>query len=93
MLARLGKPGAAARLDDAGLVAAFCAQLARTDPWLDAHADRFRVCHLSYRDLLDDPAREAQRLDDFLDGGLDAGAMARAVDPALWRQRRPTARL
>mgnify|MGYP006870737887 CR=1 FL=1 len=34
-----------------------------------------------------DPATLAARVNDFLGGGLDAAAMAAAVDPGLRRQR------
>jgi len=49
-----------------------------------------RMTHLvvHHADLLAAPATAAARLNVFLDGGLDEGAMARVIDPALHRQRR-----
>ena len=42
-----------------------------------------------YPELVADPAAEAARVDAFLGGTLDEAAMARAVDPALYREKRP----
>ena len=38
--------------------------------------------------LVADPAAEAARINAFLGGGLDEAAMARAVDPTLYREKR-----
>ena len=47
----------------------------------------FQVLEVSYNQVLVDPAAEAARVSRFLGGGLDVGAMASAVDPALYRNR------
>jgi hypothetical protein len=48
---------------------------------------RMPFCLLSYPKLVRDPRRLAQTVKDFLGLDLDVEAMARAVDPALYRNR------
>jgi hypothetical protein len=48
---------------------------------------KFHLLKVDYRDLIADPGRAAQSISDFLDLPLDIEAMARQVDPALYRQR------
>jgi hypothetical protein len=45
------------------------------------------VLYVHYSDVLADPGGQAERLNRFLDGVLDAEAMAQVVDPDLYRQR------
>ena len=61
--------------------------VARTRAWLAAqpHIATFGV---TYRDAVDSPRETALRVRDFLGLALDAGRMAAAVDPALYRVRR-----
>ena len=47
----------------------------------------FETIELHYSAVLARPLEEAQRLAAFLGGGLDAEAMAAAVDPQLYRNR------
>jgi hypothetical protein len=47
----------------------------------------FETLELHYSAVLARPLEEAQRLAAFLGGGLDAEAMAAAVDPQLYRNR------
>ena len=47
----------------------------------------FTKLDVAYADALADPPAAAQRIATFLGGGIDAAAMAAAVDPALRRQR------
>ncbi|MBE7211101.1 MAG: sulfotransferase [Gluconacetobacter diazotrophicus] len=86
MLARQGK--AAAAVPDAQLGKLFVDQLERAERLL-AGRPEFRVLTVSYPALMADPAAEMARVNEFLGGGLDASAMARAVDPALYREKRP----
>ncbi len=48
----------------------------------------FDVLYLNYRDVLNDPQREAGRMNDFFGGRLDVDAMAAVVDPNLYRNRK-----
>jgi hypothetical protein len=47
----------------------------------------FEVVYVQYRDVLEDPVREARRINEFLGGKLDERRMAEVVDPALYRNR------
>ncbi len=85
MLARQGK--ASASLPDAQLGKLFLDQLERVERLLASKPD-FKVLTVQYPALVADPAAEAARVNAFLGGGLDEAAMAQAVDPALYRERR-----
>jgi hypothetical protein len=54
--------------------------------WL-ARQPHMKVLRIRYRDLLEQPRREAQRVSEFLDGRPDAARMAQAVDPSLYKSR------
>jgi hypothetical protein len=85
MLARRG--GVPVAAEEARLRAAFEAQLARLEAWLAARAELAWLA-LDHAALLAEPEAVAGRVSAFLGGGLDVAAMARCVDPALYRQRR-----
>ena len=51
------------------------------------HRPEFETLELHYSAVLARPLEEARRLAAFLGGGLDAEAMAAAVDPQLYRNR------
>jgi hypothetical protein len=84
MLRRLDRTGA--DLSPEKLAEAFAAQLSRVRAWL-AGQPHFTVLDVDYARVIDDPAGEAARVNQFLGGGLDEAKMASAVDPALYRQR------
>jgi len=66
----------------------FLRYLERARSWCDRlGVPRHEV---AYADLLADPAGHALAIVRFLDLGLDFGAMAAAVEPALYRERRTT---
>lgn len=69
------------------LVEIFAAQLEALERQVIARPE-FRLLRVEHRELLRSPAEQAARLDVFVGGGLDVAAMAAAVDPALYRQRR-----
>jgi hypothetical protein len=77
-----------ADLPAAKLTQVFEQQLRRTEEFLRTH-DCFRVLDVHYQDVMRDPERAARAINAFFDGALDETAMTRAVDPALYRQRRP----
>ena len=85
MLARQGKASAA--VPDAQLEKLFADQLTRVERWLEGRPE-FAVCAVDYPELVARPAQTAARLNAFLGGSLDEAAMARAVDPALYREKR-----
>jgi hypothetical protein len=47
----------------------------------------FDVIDIDYHDVLDQPHRQATRINEFLGGGLDMERMAAAVDQRLYRNR------
>ncbi len=80
----LGRRGAPAADDDARMEALFGRHLAETERWLAARPG-VRSLAVDYPEALAAPADTARRVAAFLGGGLDAAAMAAAVDPALRR--------
>jgi hypothetical protein len=84
MLARRGEPHDPA--EDARLLPALRAQLARLERWLAARED-LAWLPVDHGELITDPKGQALRIAAFLGGGLDAAAMATCVDPGLYRQR------
>ncbi len=83
MLARLGRP--AAPRDE--IERAFKAHLERLRGWL-AQQSNMELLYISYNELMAAPEVHAERLKAFLDGRPNADAMAKTVDPALYRNRR-----
>ncbi|MHC5097509.1 MAG: sulfotransferase domain-containing protein [Planctomycetota bacterium] len=84
MLERSGKSGGG--ISDEQMEALFAAELAKCEKWL-AEQPNFRVLPVVHRDMINDAATQVQKINDFLDGGLDTEAMASTVDPALYRNR------
>jgi hypothetical protein len=82
MLLREGKAGA----DAAVLKKAFEGQLAQLDVWLAAQA-QVSVLRVPYHRVVSDAHAVAADVNAFLGLDLDTAAMARAVEPALHRQR------
>jgi hypothetical protein len=86
MLERQGKKGADLSASRLGEV--FQGQLNKLDVWL-AEQRNFSVRHINYNELIADPAAGVEAINQFLDGGLDTIAMAKAVDPLLYRIKLP----
>jgi hypothetical protein len=84
MLQRLGRE-AAPRED---IKRAFVKHLERLHAWLDGQPN-MRVLRISYAALLANAETAARQVNEFLGGGLDVPAMVRAVDPSLYRNRKP----
>jgi hypothetical protein len=84
MLARLG------RVDQAGsddkMAALFGKHLGDTESWL-ARQPNFEVLYVNYRDVLESPRQQADRLAAFLKRPLNIDAMTAAVDHRLYRNR------
>ncbi len=83
MLARLGRAAAPRER----IKPAFETHLEQLDGWL-AKQSHIGVLRVSYNELLEEPIAHAQRISDFLERIMDVEAMAAAVDPALYRNRR-----
>jgi hypothetical protein len=88
----LRRRGSQETVDTVMLAAAFREHMREVIAWLEQRED-IAVCRMGYRRVLNDPIGCAQSIRDFLglDPGLDLDleAMARAVDPSLYRNRRP----
>jgi len=65
----------------------FARQIQEFERWIEKQ-DCFAVLYVDYRDVVDQPRRQADRINEFLGGGLDTEAMAAAVSPSLYRHRR-----
>jgi hypothetical protein len=85
MLARLGRP--AGPRDE--IRRAFVKHLERLRAWLQEQP-HFEVLNVLYRDLIADPEAQAERVSQFLGGRPNVRAMADAVDPSLYRNRKPS---
>jgi predicted AlkP superfamily phosphohydrolase/phosphomutase/tetratricopeptide (TPR) repeat protein len=85
MIARLGTEGA--DLEEERLAETFARQVQYAMGLLKAHG--VPVLVVPYRDAIEDPGSVAQRVAEFLGGDLDANVMAAAVDPSLYRERKP----
>jgi hypothetical protein len=68
---------------------AFLLHLERLHEWLGQQAN-MAVLRVSYRDLVQRPREQAERIVTFLGGAIDVERMAEAVDPALYRNRKVT---
>lgn len=85
MLERRGETGGEG--GDEKLKEAFDGHLRKVRSLLEGSA-WFDTLTVRYHDILENPAAEAARINAFLGGGLDETAMAAAVDPSLYRNRR-----
>jgi hypothetical protein len=84
MMARRGEPAGAG---DASTRKVYAEHLQQMWRFL-ASRGCFRTLPVGYRDVVDDPGRQARRLREFLDRPLDVARMAAAVDRQLYRNRR-----
>jgi hypothetical protein len=84
--AMLDRRAAAVDQTDEQARAALADHLVDVDSWLES-AGHMRVCGVSHRRVLAEPRPQAERVARFLGVELDLDAMARAVEPHLWRQR------
>jgi hypothetical protein len=67
---------------------AFLKHLERLREWLERQSN-MHVLYVRYNELIAEPEVQAGRVSDFLDGKVDIREMIRAVDPALYRNRKP----
>jgi len=84
MLQRRGEAGATVSEDK--LCEIFEGQQKQVDEWL-AEQQNFSVLNVPHREVVSEPARQASRINDFLEASLDVGAMSAVVNPSLYRQR------
>jgi len=84
MLQRHGRETGA---DDEAMMRVFHKELAKVQEWLRGQPN-FSVLNVDYNQLVIAPRVAAAEINEFLGGGLNIEAMAAAVDPTQYRQRR-----
>lgn len=84
MIRRRGTVGAA--LAPAALIAGLRAHLSQVNSWLRDRANT-SVYRVEHHDVLRDPLRVSESIQQFLNFPLDVVAMSRQIDPSLYRQR------
>lgn len=84
MLIRRGEP--TDTISDERMGELFRRHVVQIEAWL-AEQPNMDVIYVEYGSILDEPLKQANRLNDFLDGALDVTKMAEVVDPSLYRQR------
>lgn len=86
MLERAGKPPGG--ISDAQMHVLFTTELNKSARWLTDQPN-FKVLYINHRDMIHDGTAQAQKINDFLDEGLNVEAMAAVVDPNLYRNQSP----
>jgi hypothetical protein len=84
MLERLGK--ADDKISDAQMAQMFRSQLQKFDAWIKGQPN-FAILEVDYNGVVADPAEQAQKINTFLGGQLNAEAMSKVVDTSLYRNR------
>jgi len=84
MLKRLGRP--AAPLPPAQLKSIYLKQIEQVYAHVSSRAD-MRLLEVQYKDVVEDPAKTASMLAQFLGGSMNTQAMSSAVDPTLYRNK------
>lgn len=64
----------------------FFDHLTKVNRWLSEHKG-IQTLHVSYNDILSDPLTHFQRIAGFLDYKVNPSAMAKVVDPQLYREK------
>jgi hypothetical protein len=83
----LDRRGEANQTDDDDMRHAYQDHLWKVD-YLMKHAPQFETLALHYKEVLEEPRRQAARINAFLDGRLDVDRMVDVVDEQLYRNRR-----
>jgi len=81
----LGQPAGDSPIVNAKLFTTFSKQLLQVKRFLKAA--KIPTLYVGYHDCINDPARVARTVSDFIGGVGDPDAMARVVDAALWHAR------
>lgn len=84
----LKRRGVQQSVDSAVLLQSFRDHLREVAEWLESRTD-MRFCRIGYRKLVSDPVTYADKIREFLEIDLNVEAMAREVDPSLYRNRCP----
>jgi len=65
----------------------FKKDLVKIDEWLEGR-ENMPVISVNYKDVIEEPAEQCRRVNEFLGGMLDVEKMQTAVDGSLYRNRR-----
>ncbi len=84
MIRRRGTAGAS--LPSEALIAGLRAHLSQVNAWL-TDKGTISVLRVEHNEVLREPARIAESVQQFLDLALDVNAMSRQIDMSLYRQR------
>ena len=84
MLVRRGEP--TETVPDERMAELFKKHIEQVEVWI-AEQPNMAVINVEHGDVLNNPARQARRVSEFLSCTLDVQAMAAAVDRSLYRQR------
>lgn len=82
----LKRRGSTELVDHALLSEAFRNHMRQIVAWLE-HREDIPICRMGYRKVLSNPTGSAETVRDFLELDLNVEAMAREVDPSLYRNR------
>jgi hypothetical protein len=85
MLIRRGEPTEA--VPDERMAELFRRHVELVEAWITTQPN-VTVLYVDHSDVLDNAAKQAQRVGEFLSCALDVAAMAAVVDRSLYRQRR-----
>lgn len=83
----LKRRGSIELVDEALLTGAFRDHMQQIAMWLENRED-IPICRVGFRKLVSNPCGSAEAVRDFLELDLNVEAMAREVDPSLYRNRR-----
>lgn len=84
MLQRSGAPSEP--VSDYRMRTLFASELIKCESWLTKQPN-IRVLDANHHDMIHDSLNQVQKINEFLDGGLNVEAMASVVDPTLYRNR------
>jgi hypothetical protein len=65
----------------------FQTELKKFDDWI-AGQKHFTILRVNYKEMVESPRQQCERVNEFLGGNLDTDAMTAIVDPSLYRNRR-----
>ena len=72
--------------NDAEMEKLFAKHLDHLDRWLKQQK-YIDVRYVNYKDVIENPSKEAERINRFLDGNLDIQNMVTVVDKSLYRNK------
>jgi hypothetical protein len=84
MLERTGKKGP--DISEEKLTKLFEQDLQKVYQWIEDQ-DNFSMIPVNYKDTVNEPLTQCQKVSDFLGGTLDVNKMAAVVDASLYRKR------